>query len=151
MLGAILELIPHLLTDIRVQPVFVSSLFANRYPFTWFYTLAEILFLQQSSSFLSFSLFPNPEILRGALRPCYCQLCRSALALFLALWKSYRPNLFLTMSPSLLKRATTIPAPLIVDPSQSFEGADGAWSTFTIAIVSDSRHQSLMTFPKIPS
>jgi hypothetical protein len=40
------------------------------------------------------------------------------------------------MSPDLSKRATTIPAPLVVDPSQSFEGADGSWSTFTIAIVS---------------
>jgi hypothetical protein len=38
------------------------------------------------------------------------------------------------MSLDLLKRATTIPAPLVVDPSQSFEGADGSWSTFTIAM-----------------
>jgi hypothetical protein len=32
------------------------------------------------------------------------------------------------------KRATTLPAPLVVQPSQSFEGADGAWSTFNVAV-----------------
>lgn len=35
---------------------------------------------------------------------------------------------------SFRKRATTIPAPLVVQPSQSFEGADGAWSTFSIGV-----------------
>ncbi|KAE9961413.1 hypothetical protein BLS_002152 [Venturia inaequalis] len=37
-------------------------------------------------------------------------------------------------SPHLSKRATTVPAPLVVDPSQSFEGGDGSWSVFNIAV-----------------
>jgi hypothetical protein len=34
---------------------------------------------------------------------------------------------------SLLKRET-VPAPVVVNPSQNFEGADGAWSTFNIQV-----------------
>lgn len=47
---------------------------------------------------------------------------------------------------SFSKRATTIPAPLVVDPSQSFEGADGSWSTFTIAIVRELKLNFSMPF-----
>ena len=33
-----------------------------------------------------------------------------------------------------LRRTTTIRAPIVVDPTQQFEGDDGAWSTFTVLI-----------------
>jgi hypothetical protein len=35
---------------------------------------------------------------------------------------------------SLLKRGSTVPAPVVVNPSQSFEGADGSWSTFNLQV-----------------
>ncbi|TID19109.1 acid protease [Venturia nashicola] len=38
------------------------------------------------------------------------------------------------MSPHLSKRARTVPAPLVVRSSQSFEGGDGDWSTFNLAV-----------------
>ncbi|KAF2416272.1 acid protease [Tothia fuscella] len=35
---------------------------------------------------------------------------------------------------ALWKRATTVPAPVVVQPSQSFEGSEGAWSTFNVGV-----------------
>lgn len=34
----------------------------------------------------------------------------------------------------LAVRASTVPAPVVVPPSQSFEGNDGPWSSFTLQI-----------------
>jgi Eukaryotic aspartyl protease len=35
---------------------------------------------------------------------------------------------------SLRKRADVVPAPLVVNPSQSFDGDDGQWSTFVVSV-----------------
>ncbi|QDS77084.1 hypothetical protein FKW77_000350 [Venturia effusa] len=38
------------------------------------------------------------------------------------------------MSLEIVKRATRLPAPLVMSPTQSFEGGDGSWSTFNLAV-----------------
>jgi hypothetical protein len=35
---------------------------------------------------------------------------------------------------ALRRRATTVPAPLSVQPSQKFDGSDGSWSTFVVSV-----------------
>ncbi|KUJ15996.1 acid protease [Mollisia scopiformis] len=49
------------------------------------------------------------------------------------------------MSQGLGRRATVLPAPVVVSPSQFFEGSDGPWSSFELRIGSPS--QNVRFFP----
>lgn len=44
----------------------------------------------------------------------------------------------------LVARASTVPAPIVVPPSQNFEGNDGPWSTFTLQIGSPAQNVNVM-------
>jgi len=42
--------------------------------------------------------------------------------------------LLVTLAPRILATTSTVPAPIVVSPSQYWEGDDGPWSTFTIQV-----------------
>lgn len=44
----------------------------------------------------------------------------------------------------LAARASTVPAPIVIPPSQNFEGNDGPWSTFTLRIGSPAQDVNVM-------